>query len=195
MDHVCCNKYSIFIVYTVVLLSLIRTSNGGQTRHEDDQEISNMMQEQEQQQHRLSKRAVRLCGVKLVNTMKMICNHCYQPPKTKNPKKRSVNFTDNDERRHFMTTISSLQDDQKSSIDYINTYIEKRFGNAVPTPLGTNSVGIANKCCLNQCGWNDLKSYCCKNPPKTTMEPTIFWCCRKVSHCLQKLLFTACGVL
>lgn len=35
---------------------------------------------------RLNKRAVRFCGVKLINAMKSICNHCYRDGKVKRSK-------------------------------------------------------------------------------------------------------------
>lgn len=82
-DHFSCNKCSLLIVYIVVLLSMICSSNG----KDDHESVS---------KHKLSKRSVRFCGVKLVNTMKMICNHCYQPPKTRSPKKRSKWYSDSD---------------------------------------------------------------------------------------------------
>lgn len=65
---------------------------------------------------------------------------------------------------------SDEDDNVRRGLDALDTFIDKRWGGGdgggdTRRPRQQGGVGIANKCCINQCSYNDLRSYCCTSTP------------------------------
>lgn len=63
-------------LYTLVLVALLQTVLSAA-----DHEEANGHEQQQDPRRYLTKRSVRVCGVKLVDMMKKVCNHCYKTRK------------------------------------------------------------------------------------------------------------------
>jgi len=126
----------------------------------------------------LTKRSVRVCGIKLVDMMKKVCNHCY---KTRKHEQRPHELAKRNAAQGSLRAIVAILDDEdppddsmddqgeddqrlyavRRGLDALDLFIDKRWGGDTRRPRHQASGGIANKCCLNQCSYSDLVSYCC----------------------------------
>jgi len=127
----------------------------------------------------LTKRSVRVCGIKLVDMMKKVCNHCYKTRKQEQrphevAKRNAAQsgfkaivaiLNEGEENENRSTVDNHNEDGQRSSVrrslDTLDTYIDKRWNGDIRRPRQQAGGGIANKCCINQCSYSDLVSYCC----------------------------------
>uniref|UniRef100_A0A915J3D4 Insulin-like domain-containing protein n=1 Tax=Romanomermis culicivorax TaxID=13658 RepID=A0A915J3D4_ROMCU len=112
----------------------------------------------------------RVCGTRLMNTLKKLCNHCYAFPSYNHRRSRRENRQEFEKKlkdelfenlRLLRTKRSARRDETAETFD---RYFAQHYESTDYLMNGSidQSRGIATRCCLNQCGWNELKNFCCK---------------------------------